>query len=94
MLKTITLEMPLSFHEALQYLLEGKCLGIRPESNTNYVELFKPGWMSPASPDWMLRWSGSENDSDIQSNQYSEKWYPVIVDNHWLKKYLSPSSDF
>ena len=81
MLKTLTLDTPLSFHDALQYLLEGKCLGVRPGNNSGYVELFKPRWMNQDSPDWMLRWHGTDNDSNIRSNQFLESWFPVIVDH-------------
>jgi hypothetical protein len=84
MLRTITLATPLTFAEALQQLLDGKCLGIRPGANTRYVEMFKPGWMNPNSPDFMLRWHGSDDDASIRSNQYLETWFPVIVDHRAL----------
>lgn len=84
--KTITLETELSFAEALQGILDGKWLGIRPGKNTNYVELFKPQWMNEKSPDSILRWNRSDGDSEIRSSQYMEKWYPVVVDHRTLSK--------
>ena len=65
-------------------MLDGKCLGIRPGNNTNFVEMYKPGWMNAQSPDFMLRWHRSENDADIRTNQFLEQWYPVIIDHRQL----------
>lgn len=84
MLRTITLDTPLTFQEALQHMLDGKCLGIRPEKNTNFVEMYKPHWMSTQSPDFMLRWHRSENDMSIRTNQFLERWFPVIIDHRNL----------
>lgn len=84
MLKTITLDIPLTFQEAMQYLIAGKCLGIRPGTNTGFVELYKPHWMNSASPDSMLRWHGESGNAGIRTNQYLETWYPVIIDHRTL----------
>lgn len=84
-MKTITLEIEMNFNDALQYLLDGKCVGIQPSNNTNYVELFMPKWMNEKSRDWMLRWHDSEDDQGIRSDQYLEEWYPVIVDHRELR---------
>jgi len=84
MRRTITLDTPLTFQEGLQQILDGKCLGIRPEKNTNYIEMYKPHWMNSASPDFMLRWNGSAGDADIRTNQYLERWFPVIIDHREL----------
>lgn len=80
-MKTITLEVEMNFNDALQYLLDGKCLGIRPINNSGYVELFKPKGINPKSPDFMLRWDSSDDNCHIRTNQFLEKWNPVIV-NH------------
>ncbi len=85
-MKTITLNQKMSFNEALQYLLDGKCVGIRPMTNSNYIELFKPGWMNPDSPDYFLRWNDSIDNSDIRSNQFLEEWYPVVVDHRTISR--------
>lgn len=83
-MKTITLDNYMSFNDALQYLMDGKCIGIRPAGNSNYIERFKPKWMNQESPDWMLRWNNSEDNQGIRTNQYFEKWFPVIVDHREL----------
>ncbi len=80
-MKVITLEVEMSFNDALKYLVEGKCLGIRPGINTNYMVLSKDSCMNPDSPDYILIWRGSRNDSKIRTNQFLEMWYPVIVDH-------------
>ena len=40
---TITLDTPMSFQEALQHLNDGKCVGIRPNNNTNFLVPYKYG---------------------------------------------------
>jgi len=84
MLKTITLDTPLSFQEALEHIIAGKCLGIRPGSNTGYLELHKPSYMNSACPDSFLRWNGESGDAGIRTSQYLESWYPVIIDHRTL----------
>lgn len=77
---TINLPAPLTFTEALQALLDGKCLGIRPGQNTHYVELWRPGWQRS---DWQLRWCGSGEQS-IRTNQFQGEWHLVIIDHRTL----------
>lgn len=84
MLKTITLDTSLTFQEALQHLMDGKCLGIRPGNNTGFIELHKPHWMNQSSPDSFLRWHGNSGDAGIRTNQYLEPWHPVIIDHRTL----------
>lgn len=79
MIITITLEQEMTFDEALKYMLAGKCLGIRPGSNTGYIELFKPDWMNKEVKEYMLQWNGSGD--GIRTNQYLGVWYPVIIDH-------------
>ena len=87
-MKTITLPGEITFTTALDKLMSGECIGIRPDGNSNYVELYKPGWMSKKSPDYMLRWNGSTSDAtsdaNIRSNQYLGVWNLVIVDHRTL----------
>jgi hypothetical protein len=52
-MKTLDFDIKYSFHAALELMLAGKCLGIRPDNNTGYMELFKPHWMR--GPDYFLR---------------------------------------
>ena len=80
-MRTITLDTEMSFISALTYLMEGKCIGIRPGSNSGYVIRYKPDWMNQESEDYMLKWNGTRNGDLIRTNQYLESWYPVIVDH-------------
>tara|TARA_R110001632_G_scaffold123505_1_gene236245 strand:- start:769 stop:1026 length:258 start_codon:yes stop_codon:yes gene_type:complete len=80
-MRTITLDTEMTFNDALTYLMEGKCIGIRPTTNSSYIERYKPSWMNKESPDYMLKWSGADNGNEIRTNQYLESWYPVIVDH-------------
>ncbi len=79
-MRTITLHTEMSFNSALTYLMEGKCIGIRPGQNINYVIRYKPHWMNQESEDYMIKWNDTE-ESAIRTNQYLESWYPVIVDH-------------
>jgi hypothetical protein len=83
--RTITLPQEMSFAEGLQAMLDGKCLGIRPGRNTNYIEFYTPAWMR-STTEFMLRWNGSNNtnSADIRSNQYLETWYPVVIGHRTL----------
>ena len=83
-MKTIVLDTEMSFNEALNYLMDGKCVGIKPTTNSNYIERYKPTWMNEKSQDYMLRWNGKDNGNGIRTNQYLESWYPVIVDHREL----------
>jgi len=82
---TLNLDQPLEFKDALKALLDGKCLGIRPGNNTGFIEAYKPHWMNQSSPDFMLRWHGSEGTAEIRSNQYLETWTMVILDHRCLR---------
>jgi hypothetical protein len=86
-MRTITQTQPHTFAEALKKLADGECIGIRPGTNTNYVVAFKPHWMNPNSPDFMLVWSNSDArspDAMIRSNQFLETWFLVVVDHRTL----------
>lgn len=64
----------MNFNDALKTLLDKKCVGIRPNRNSNYMELYRPKWMNPRSLDFMLRWHNSDSDEGIRSNMYFEEW--------------------
>lgn len=83
-MKTIVLtDVALPFDKALRYLFNGKCLGIKPESSSNYIVLFKPAWMNKESPDYILKWN-NPNDMEIRTDQFLGVWFPVIVDHRTI----------
>lgn len=84
-MRTITLETKMTFAEALQYLMDGKCIGIKPQTNSNFLVRYHPKWMNQESPDYILKWNRSEKDEGIRTNQYLEEWYAVIIDHRELK---------
>lgn len=88
-MKTITLEPWLTFKEALQSLLDGKCIGIRPEGNANFIIKYKPIWMNEFSLDYGLCWNRSVKENGIgnemiRTNQYLENWQLVVIDHNDL----------
>lgn len=82
-MKVIDLDEMMSFEKALKNLLEGKCLGIKPKGNSNYIVLYAPEWMNS---DYFLCWNNTEGDTNIRSNQYLEEWSLVIINHLTLKK--------
>ena len=50
-MKTIILETEMNFIDAVQYLLEGKCIGISPKGNSDFLVKYKPHWMNQKSKD-------------------------------------------
>ena len=87
-MKVITLNTPMSFTEAVQFLLSGKCIGIRPEGNNNFIVAYTPIWMNKDSVDYQLCWSRSVKDgignTSIRATQYLGKWFPVVIDSNDL----------
>jgi hypothetical protein len=82
-MKTIILkELKMDFIHALQYLLNGKCIGILPGDNSNYIVNYKPTWMNKESPDYLLKWNNSKEDNGIRTDQFLDDWYPVIIDHN------------
>ncbi len=77
--KTITFKEQLSFDAALQALLEGKCIGIRPDggNNSDYVVLYRPKWQMS---DYQLCWS-KQNGGGIRTNQFRGTWCLVVIDH-------------
>jgi len=84
-MRTITLSEKYSFKDALQKMLDGECLGIKPEDNTGYIKLFKPVWMNDESVDYGLCWNGGE-DMMIRTNQFLGVFQLVVADNRELTK--------
>ena len=87
-MKVITLDIEMSFTEAFKYLSEGKCIGIRPEGNNNFIVTYQPIWMNEDSSDYQLCWSRSVKDgignTSIRATQYLGKWFPVVIDSNDL----------
>lgn len=84
MTHTITLGTPMSFLEALKYLEEGKCVGIRPKGNSGFLVLNKPHWAKR----YHLAWHRSKNNeganNEIPVEHYLGEWSPVVLDNRRL----------
>ena len=87
-MKTIILETEMNFIDAVQYLLEGKCIGISPKGNSDFLVKYKPHWMNQKSKDYLLCWNRSvvkgEGNEGVRTNQYAGVWRPVIVDSNDL----------
>jgi len=80
-MKTITLtENPMTFEQALKYLLEGKCIGIKPATYDNFLVKYRPLWMK-SEPDYLLKWNGESAVANIKTSQFLCDWFPVII-NH------------
>ena len=94
-MKTITLENELSFTDAVQHLLDGKCVGIRPKGNSNFVVKYKPHWMNQSSPDYLLCWNRSvkegKGNEGIRTDQYTSVWQPVVIDANDLPENIKQS---
>lgn len=87
-MKTITLDIEMNFTDAVQYLLDGKCIGIRPKGNSNFVVKYHPSWMNITSKEYLLCWSRTvkegRGNEGIRTNQYLELWNPVVIDINYL----------
>lgn len=68
--------------------MDGKCIGIRPKGNSNFIVKYKPHWMSRTSPNYSLCWSRSVKEGNgnegIRSDQYLGRWQPVVLDTNDL----------
>lgn len=78
----------MNFSDAVQYLLDGKCIGIRPKGNGSFLVKYKPFWMNQNSPDYILCWSRSVKEGKanegIRTDQCVGSWQPVIIDSNEL----------
>lgn len=83
-MKTITLEIEMNFTDAVKYLLDGKCIGIKPQDNSNFIVKYKPHWMNQESSDYNLCWNRTVKDGKgsegIRTDQYIGVWHPVVID--------------
>lgn len=82
-MKTITLKDRLyPFAEALQMLMDGKCIGICPDNGENmkYVELDQE-----TNSCAFIRWNNGGSHA-IRCNQFLGEWALVIVDHRELNK--------
>jgi len=77
---TITLNTPLTIQIAMEWLKEGRCLGIKPGSNLRYMTL-----LTPERGSVKLVWAGS-TDGSMMAEQITDDWFPVIVDHRALNK--------
>jgi hypothetical protein len=91
-MRTITLKTKMTFLEALDCLMSGVCIGIKPSTNTGFIVRYKPKWMNQKSPDYCLCWNSTQNkeiiDDSIRTNQYLEDWYLVVIDHRELPEDL------
>ena len=84
--KTITLEEELPFNVALQALKDGKCVGIHPGKNFNYVVAYLPHWMNAESKDFLLSWHDRNGNNDLEdgglraSQMLEDNWKLVVID--------------
>ena len=89
-MKTITLEPTMTFADALQCLIDGKCIGIRPKGNSNFIVKYHPRWMIQTSTDFVLCWNHSVKDGigdhSIRTDQYLGTWQLVIIDSNDLSE--------
>lgn len=83
-MKTITLDIALTLLEAITWLQEGKCLGIKPGQNLIYTVIHQAERGGPR-----LARSNSE-DGTILIEQILGDWYPVIADHRTLPNPSSP----
>ena len=94
-MRTLTLENELSFTDAVQNLLDGKCIGIKPKGNSNFIVKYKPHWMNQSSPDYLLCWNRSVKDGKgnegIRTDQYTSAWLPVVIDSNDLPENIKQS---
>jgi hypothetical protein len=76
-------ENPLPFQEALQALIDGKCLGIHPENSVSYYTLENISERETSSKTLVLN-DTHKKTYKIAVQYYSENWFLVIVDHREL----------
>lgn len=95
MIGTITLDTAMNYTDALQYLIDGKCIGIKPQNNLGFIVKYKPIWMKKTSPDYQICWSRSFKDGQanegIRAEQYLGDWFPVVIDTNTLPENIKQS---
>lgn len=86
MLRTKDLEIELSFSEALKWLEEGNCIGIRPKGNANFIIKTRMCYNKPDSKRNFIMWKRTKKedrqngDQSIRIEQYLDTWNPVVLD--------------
>ena len=73
-LKVIELSEVVPFAQALRQLIDGKCIGIRPGANQNYLVIAPKGIIKN-----VLQWKGG--DTGIRADQYLEEYRCLILDH-------------
>lgn len=80
-MKTITLkDNPLSLTLAIQWLEQGKCLGIKPGDNATHMVL-----QNPERGPQRLVWERGDSGT-MMTEQITGEWYPVIAVHRTLKQ--------
>jgi hypothetical protein len=76
----ITLKTEMSFLGALKQLNMGKCYGIRPKNNLNFLVLSKvsQGNLQQNGNADYLKWEGSDDFALIRISQFQGKWFLVV----------------
>lgn len=80
-MKTITLDTGMTFTEAIQYIIDGKCIGIKPDDDIAYL-VIKKGmlcWKEFNTP--FGDGKGEEDNTGVLIELYSLPWYPVVIDH-------------
>lgn len=97
-MKTITLENELSFTDAVQQLLDGKCIGIKPKGSINFIVKYKSNCISRSSPHYLLCWNRSvkegKGDQMIRIDQYMDTWFLVVINTNDLPENIKESFIF
>jgi len=95
MIRTITLETELTFADAVKHLLEGKCIGIKPKGNSNFLVKYKPHWMNENSPDYFICWNRSVKDGKgsegVRTDQYLGVWQLEVINTNDLPENIKQS---
>jgi hypothetical protein len=88
MTHTITLDTPMNFLEAMQYLADGKCVGIKPKGNSHYLVPYRPHFWNAKDKRIALAWYRSYKDgtvsNTISDESYLGEWFPVVLDTRRL----------
>lgn len=84
-MKTITLtDTPLTLETAINWIKEGRCLGIKPGANTNYMVI-----NIPERGPQRLYWAG-QTDGTMMIEQITGEWFPVIADHRTFQPTTKP----
>lgn len=94
-MKTITLETELNFIDALKYLVDGKCIGIKPGNNCSFLVKYNPTNKSKDLITYYLCWEKTVEDNkcnfEIRTDQFLGIWHPVVIDTNDLPEHIKQS---